>query len=556
MAVDIEFFTVVSSGLHSIGVDYVDAGTDPDEEIIYSFVDFVPREKPGTTHWLSGLTPPRGIQLDTIRGRYSPEDGQLRTIIGHPTNEKQSVNATADPFTLSYMGQTTAPIALTATPSQLQAALEALSNINPGDVYVSGQTANEKQLVTVGGGATGGTFLLTLDGHTTTPISRNASASTLQAALQALSNIGNDGCSVTGPVGGPWTVEFTGVLVGVDVHMLTSAPRSETQVVSIVGTPIATGGQFELNFGGQVTADLSYIATAADVQAALEALSNIAPGDVTVTGNPGGPYTVAFGGAWANKDVPLLTSVPERNEVQTVTITGAPTGGTFTLNYEGQVTTAIPRAAPASTVRLALEALSNLAPGDVAVTGNDGGPYTITFQGTLFARQITALTATAALTPSGGVTIATTTQGLGIIDGDVTTATTVVPVFLTPLGTVTITSTKTGTMGNPFVVNFVGPLAGTDVAQLTATGATVTTVTQGSSVLGVELVANTPVLELGKDKDGNDIDLLYDVIFTVPDLDPLKEDRKVSPFAIAAPKVGGVTVDLADAAFHLPPKPV
>ena len=54
---DLEFFTVVSSGLHSIGVDYVDPGTDPDEEIIYSFVDFVPREPGGTVHWLSG--PPR-----------------------------------------------------------------------------------------------------------------------------------------------------------------------------------------------------------------------------------------------------------------------------------------------------------------------------------------------------------------------------------------------------------------------------------------------------------------------------------------------------------------
>ena len=304
------------------------------------------------------------------------------------------------------------------------------------------------------------------------------------------------------------------------------------------------------NIGRKIAATLTSTGSTSVVLNSVDALH----GDLGIVND--GDLILAL--SYSGESDELLNLVPalKRFSVKIITITGAPTGGTFTLNYEGQVTTAIPRAAPASTVRLALEALSNLAPGDVAVTGNDGGPYTITFQGTLFARQITALTATAALTPSGGVTIATTTQGLGIIDGDVTTATTVVPVFLTPLGTVTITSTKTGTMGNPFVVNFVGPLAGTDVAQLTATGATVTTVTQGSSVLGVELVANTPVLELGKDKDGNDIDLLYDVIFTVPDLDPLKEDRKVSPFAIAAPKVGGVTVDLADAAFHLPPKPV
>jgi hypothetical protein len=45
------------------------------------------------------------------------------------------------------------------------------------------------------------------------------------------------------------------------------------------------------------------------------------------------------------------------------------------------------------------------------------------------------------------------------------------------------------------------------------------------------------------------------VIINVPDLNPHKEDRKINPFAIAAPKVGGVTIDLADAEHHLPPKP-
>jgi hypothetical protein len=34
------------------------------------------------------------------------------------------------------------------------------------------------------------------------------------------------------------------------------------------------------------------------VQAALEALSNIGVGDVVVTGNAGGPYTVKFQGSW------------------------------------------------------------------------------------------------------------------------------------------------------------------------------------------------------------------------------------------------------------------
>ena len=101
------------------------------------------------------------------------------------------------------------------------------------------------------------------------------------------------------------------------------------------------------------------------------------------------------------------------NEVQTVTVTGAPTGGTFTLTWSGQTTTAIAYNATAATVRTALEGLSNIAAGDVTVTGNAGGPYTVTFVGHLGATDVAAMTATATLTggTTPGVTIATATAG-------------------------------------------------------------------------------------------------------------------------------------------------
>src|SRR4051794_34840459 len=56
-------------------------------------------------------------------------------------DEIQTVKATA-PFTLTFAGQTTAQLAATATAAQITAALEALSNIAPGDVIVSGTAAN------------------------------------------------------------------------------------------------------------------------------------------------------------------------------------------------------------------------------------------------------------------------------------------------------------------------------------------------------------------------------------------------------------------------------
>jgi hypothetical protein len=65
------------------------------------------------------------------------------------------------------------------------------------------------------------------------------------------------------------------------------------------------------------------------------------------------------------------------SEVQTVTITGDPTGGDFTLIYDGEETTPIAFDAAATAVQSALNALSNL--DGVAVTGDAGGPYTVTF---------------------------------------------------------------------------------------------------------------------------------------------------------------------------------
>lgn len=100
-------------------------------------------------------------------------------------------------------------------------------------------------------------------------------------------------------------------------------------------------------------------------------------------------------------------------EVQTATVTGAPTGGTFTLTYSGQTTTAIAYNASATAVKAALVALSNIGADDVAVSGADGGPYTVTFQGSLANTNVAQMTATASLTggTTPGVTIATTTAG-------------------------------------------------------------------------------------------------------------------------------------------------
>jgi hypothetical protein len=103
------------------------------------------------------------------------------------------------------------------------------------------------------------------------------------------------------------------------------------------------------------------------------------------------------------------------NGAQTLTMTGTPTGGTFTLTYSAQTTAAIPYNATAAQVASALVALSNIGDGEVDVTGGPfpGTPIVITQYGTLVG-VVTALTAdstglTGGTTPT--VTPSTTTAG-------------------------------------------------------------------------------------------------------------------------------------------------
>lgn len=91
----------------------------------------------------------------------------------------------------------------------------------------------------------------------------------------------------------------------------------------------ATAGTFTISCDGETTAAIAYDATAAAVQAALEALSNIDPGDVMVTGGPlpGTAVVISFGGRHAGKDVPEITIDDSGLTGATVTIATTTAGG-------------------------------------------------------------------------------------------------------------------------------------------------------------------------------------------------------------------------------------
>jgi hypothetical protein len=101
---------------------------------------------------------------------------------------------------------------------------------------------------------------------------------------------------------------------------------NEVQTLTEGGSGLTS---FTITWNGQTTASIDDDATAAEVQAALEALSNIGVGDVVVTGGPlgTGPFTVTFTGALAGTDVAAMTTTPTGG-TGTVTVATTTAGGT------------------------------------------------------------------------------------------------------------------------------------------------------------------------------------------------------------------------------------
>lgn len=117
----------------------------------------------------------------------------------------------------------------------------------------------------------------------------------------------------------------------------------------------------------------------------------------------------------SDQDMTLKTNGTD--EVERISTTGTVTAGTFTLTYSGQTTGNIAYNATASAVQTALEALSNIAVGDVSCSGGPlpGTPVDVTFTGNLAATNVTQMTSTDTLT-GGSTSISTTTAGVAAAD--------------------------------------------------------------------------------------------------------------------------------------------
>lgn len=264
-------------------------------------------------------------------------------------------------------------------------------------------------------------------------------------------------------------LDFTTLSADVDFELtilVNDAPLAVANEVQTLTILRASGGTFALTYDGQTTSGIAYNANAATIQSALEALSNVAPGDITVAGT--NPFTLTFGGTYAGIDVALITvdsssltgstatasvstvrnysvgqseiqtlvfsattTVAPQNEKQTIKINNNPTSGTFTLTYSGQTTGNIAYNASNATITTALEALSNIGVGDVLVTGGPLPSRTITieFKGALAATNVAQLTSDASgLSVTGSTFLGMTTTVEGTNDDVATTGSITLPV--------------------------------------------------------------------------------------------------------------------------------
>jgi hypothetical protein len=168
-------------------------------------------------------------------------------------------------------------------------------------------------------------------------------------------------------------------------------------------TTTGATGAFTLTFGGATTSVLGVGATAAQVEAALGALSSVGATNVSVSG--AGPYTILFMGTFTNTAPGALTASATgaltaavttpavgcgtANLVtrDTVTFTGAVATDSFQVTVLGQTTPFMVVGAPAATVQAAIKALSTVGSTGTPAVPNDTvtgtGPYVVTFRGAL-----------------------------------------------------------------------------------------------------------------------------------------------------------------------------
>lgn len=309
-----------------------------------------------------------------------------------------------------------------------------------------------------------GTFTIVLGAQATGTIATGASAATVETAITGLSTVGSGNAAVakTSDVNDDiYTVTFQGSLAGLNVATMivtltTSKPIVRTvQAGSSSGTPAnekqtltfgtgwtfgsgSAGYTFTLTLAGQTTSAIDAAASMGGMKSFLDSLSNVDQDQLTLT-SAANVVTIEFIGTEGLADQSQLVAsdfsggntqsisitvtstnavaaIAAVNETQTVRLTGSPSGGTFTLTFGANTTAGLAYNAAAATIQTALQGLASIGSGNATVSGSSGGPWTVTFAGSLAASDQNQLVADGTALTGGttnNVTLATVTPSSG-----------------------------------------------------------------------------------------------------------------------------------------------
>ncbi len=287
-----------------------------------------------------------------------------------------------------------------------------------------------------------------LDGESSHGFSGAADVSAIKTAIEAIVGSGNTAVEsqtngdILITIIGPYVGRALGVLtikqmVSGEIVTLSASNPTYTDVFTVVrlifnNLPANVGGSgtFKLSYGGSTTADITFPASIANVNAALATASittflctavetnNTASYYVELTSQDkytdSGVVTADVSGLKGCYAIDVRTTqkgFKALNEIQQIAIETNPTGGTFTLQFGANTTAGLAYNASASTVQTALTGLASVGGGNASVSGPAGGPYIVEFISSKAAQDLALIIGNgASLTIAATVSVTTVTR--------------------------------------------------------------------------------------------------------------------------------------------------
>jgi hypothetical protein len=252
--------------------------------------------------------------------------------------------------------------------------------------------------------ATEGQFRLSFGGESTSALASNASAATVQGALEGLSSIGADNVSVSGGPGDetgstPYAITFVGALGGIDVEQLVAENGTAPLKITNGSGTTDGGANVSTTTPGVAPSSKHVGVDLAPATAHLRDTKVVLPAGLTVN-----PSSANGLGACT---IGQIGFIGLGDEQQTISYIPRETAS-FTLTFGAQTSDPLAGTAPRNAVLAALENLPGLA-GNVALAGSPGS-WRVSFVGALAHSDAPALSGTA--TPNSVQTLEVTgTEG-------------------------------------------------------------------------------------------------------------------------------------------------